>query len=114
MRRKIKRPLNPFWLMIISVFLSFVVAGLVAAFNYGRMGKQELKKKTIKCTLLGFIAFCIVGTFLSFLIPDLFPVKPNFPSIGTVINVMVAAFLIHKQLPVYTEWKLKINFDQEV
>jgi hypothetical protein len=42
-----KKPWNPKCLVLISFLFSFLIAGVIAGFNYKRLGKLEKSKKVI-------------------------------------------------------------------
>jgi FtsH-binding integral membrane protein len=118
MNWKLKTPFNPYCLILFILLAVFgpVTIFLAAALNYSWMTKIELKKKMIKYAWVSFAASLIIYSIIVICVPE--PVHNQIISIMAEItfylNIVIGAFLIHKQLPDYTEWKLKNVFKQEV
>ncbi|MEW6104165.1 MAG: hypothetical protein AB1630_10220 [bacterium] len=112
--KKSKKPWNPYWIGIISVFFSFVAGGILAGFNYGQMGKPDLKRKTIKYTLIGFGVLCIIIILIRHFIPELLHIRIfGIYGLGTIINIIVGGTIAGRQLRHYKEWKLKYELGGE-
>ncbi len=128
MIEKLKRPFHPYWLIFVAILFlfiypinvfSFIGIFIVAAFNYGRMEKLELKKKMIKYVWIGFgifwIVFLIIVICLYFFVPRSLhkQVISVMAEITCYLNIGIGLFLAQKQLSDYTEWKLKNEFKKE-
>lgn len=93
-----KKPLDPKWLVLISLLFSFLVAGIVAGFNYGHLGRPEKKRKVILYTVLGFILLLVITAMLP-------PLDWLF-YFG--INLGIGMFLSGDQQIDYLRWKSKM------
>lgn len=102
-----KKPWNPKWLVLISFFLSFLVAGIIAGFNYGRLGKPEKRKKVVAYTIFGFVSLLIITAMLHPLPEAL------YKGIVYGINVGVGVYLFRKQQIDYAKWKLSNEFTEK-
>lgn len=111
-----KKPWNLRWIMYILFFLSWffigiiVIAGLLAYFNYSRLGKPEEKKKVILYTSLGIIPLIII-VILQETFPLFLPLHLPLLLMIIIVNywIIITKFL-QNQLKAYTEWKLKYEF----
>lgn len=89
-----KRPLHPNLLPVISV-PHFLLAGLLAAFNWKRLGFPHKARNTLR--------WSIIGTIVIFIIAAYFPVDvlKKMWSVGLGINLGTGMALRTLQLPEY-------------
>lgn len=87
-----KPPYSPRAIGWITFFFSWLVGGILLGINYERLGQPEKKISTIAMTIVGFIVFIVVVSFL----PD----GSVFDRIGNWVNIgfSVAFAQMQKQL----------------
>ncbi len=90
-----KKPLNPILLPIVSV-PHFLLAGILAAVNWNRLGQPQKARNTIKWSIIGTIAIIIIALYFP---PD---ILKRLWSVGIGINVGTGMALRTLQLPEYT------------
>lgn len=99
MPRVAKRPLHPNLLPVLSV-PHFIIAGLLAALNWKRMGFPQKARNTVKWSIIGTIAILIIASYLSRdVVIKMWPVWLG-------VNVGAGMALRTLQLPVYQEARL--------
>lgn len=99
---KVKKPLDPRWLILIALFCSFVIAGIVTAVNYGRLGKPKKRTKTIIFTIIGFILIIPISLIWISSLPEIVSTI-----ICGIINIAIGGYFAKDQERDYIEWKTK-------
>lgn len=95
-----KRPLHPTLIPIVSL-PHFILGGLLAAFNWRRLGYPVKASNTIKWSIFGTIAIIIIALYLT---PD--TLKKMWP-VGLGVNLGVGMALRTLQLPEYDRMRAK-------
>jgi len=93
-----KSPWNPSIFYLLTFFGGFGAAGIVAGINYKRLGKPELKWRTIGISLVAFVGYIAITSFYG--VDELIVYLCNF--IPTII-------LERMQRPHYKKWKEQIT-----
>lgn len=90
-----KKPFNPVLLPIVSV-PHFILAGILAAVNWNRLGQPEKARNTVRWSIIGTVVITIIA--LSFP-PDIIK---RLWSVGLGINIGTGMALRTLQMPDYT------------
>jgi len=107
LKEKRKKPLNPHWLVPISIFFTFPIAGIIMSFNYDWLDKPGKKRKNLYVFLGIVVILAVVSIIFPYPLQEIFGLIFWFDVLGGITLTLI-------QLPDYTEWKLKNEFKQEV
>ncbi|MCM1991645.1 hypothetical protein [Oceanirhabdus seepicola] len=88
--------------LVMSVFLSFLPAGILYSLNYGRVGNRKKKNISLVLSLLGFILFIVALIFIPIIIP-ITMINLIAKLLGTGINIVVGIYLKNNQEKIFKE-----------
>ena len=97
---------NPKYFILLAALLSGLVTIFLAASNYGRLGRDNIKRRML---FWGFIGYLVIFTVLM-LMPETDETASRY--IGWVINLPVGYYLWYKQKSLY-ETALSIGANRE-
>ena len=99
----VNKPVNPYWLILISFVLSFLIGGFLACRNYALMGKHK------KCGVVGMMIFAgLVVVTVTYLYA-----ASDLINVLFLINFIAGVFIGNIQRPDYLEWKIRQSIRQK-
>lgn len=99
----IDKPAQPYWLIVISLFFSFVIAGLLACRSYALIGKPKKYGVMGIVVLTGLIAAAGIYLYST----------SDIINALVWINLMAGTLMGYLQHPDYLEWKIRQSIKEK-